>query len=231
MIAADRRGTSRVLSRGNLMGMRSFPLMAAACVMALLPVSRPAAAQETAAAPVASPGLSTMRPGDVIRIRVWREPDMSGDFTVDERGIAVLPRVGPMQVSDVSVTELKDRIRTEFERYLQPGLVEVTTLHRVRVVGAVRTPGLYPVDQTMSMADVVALAGGTTPAGKNEVVLMRDGARVGPVLSLAAPLAQTPLRSGDHLLVPERSFISRHPGIILGSISTAISVYWILNRK
>lgn len=203
--------------------------LAAFLMLQLIPAVSGAQAQPATAA--ATGGFATLRPGDIIRIRVWREPDMSGEFTVDERGIAVLPRLGPMQVSDVEVPELKDRIRAEFERFLQPGLVEVTTLHRVRVVGAVRTPGLYPVDQTMSIADVVALAGGTTPAGKNEVVLMRDGARVGPTLSLAAPVAQTPLRSGDHLLVPERSFLSRHPGIILGSISTAISVYWVLNRK
>ncbi|CAN5150893.1 hypothetical protein BH23GEM2_BH23GEM2_11460 [soil metagenome] len=208
---------------------KSLLLSVAAFVMIqLIPAVSGAQAQPAAAA--TSAGFATLRPGDVIRLRIWREPDMSGEFTVDERGVAVLPRLGPTQVTDAPIPNVKTRLEQEYGRFFQPGTVEITTLHRISVVGAVRSPGLYPADPTMTVADVLALAGGPTAGGKNEILLMRDGRRVGPPLTLSTPLTRTDLRSGDHLMVPQRSMLS-DPRIILGTVSTVASIYWILTRR
>jgi hypothetical protein len=59
---------------------------------------------------------------------------------------------------------------------------------------------------------------------------MREGRRLGPPLSLSAPLIHTPLNSGDHLMVPQRSAF-RDPRIVLATVSSVASVYWILTRN
>jgi protein involved in polysaccharide export with SLBB domain len=208
---------------------KSLLLSVVAFLMLQVPGASGAQAQPATGA--ATGGFATLRPGDVIRLRVWREPDMSGEFTIDERGIAVLPRLGPTQVTDAPVPDVKARLDQAYARFFQPGTVEISTLHRISVMGAVRSPGLYPADPTMTVADVLALAGGPTAAGKNEILLMRDGRRVGGALTLSTPLTRTDLRSGDHLMVPERSMWTRDPRFILGVVSTAASIYWLLNRR
>jgi protein involved in polysaccharide export with SLBB domain len=42
----------------------------------------------------------TLLPGDVVRLTIWREPGMSGDFQVDEAGVVVFPRLGERSVLD-----------------------------------------------------------------------------------------------------------------------------------
>jgi polysaccharide export outer membrane protein len=82
------------------------------------------------------------QPGDVVRLKIWREPDMSGDYTVDASGIATFPRLGALQVSRMGADSLQRLLVAEYARFLRNPSVEVILMRRVRVVGAVRTPGL-----------------------------------------------------------------------------------------
>ena len=94
------------------------------------------------------------------------------------------------------------------------------------MLGAVRTPGLYPVDGTMTVGDVVALAGGATPEGRtDQVELIRQGKRIAVRLSAATRIDATPLRSGDQLFVRERKWGTRNIGIVTG---LATSLAWLL---
>ena len=176
----------------------------------------------------AAPALSaqddpagTVRPGDVVRLRIWQEPDLSGDFSVHETGAVVLPKLGPVQAGGLSDAALRERVVAGFGEYLQHSSIEVTVLRRIQVLGAVRTPGLYPVDGTMSIADVLAVAGGTAADGlPNRVQLVRDGRRLDVRLSGTARVADTPIRSGDQLFVPQRGWADRNTGTVV-SVLTA----------
>jgi polysaccharide export outer membrane protein len=172
-----------------------------------------------------------LAPGDALRLRIWREPDLSGEFMVDENGVVNLPKLGPIRATEESVGALKAKIISSYAAYVtQP--VEVTPLIRVRVLGAVRTPGLYRVEPIMTLSDAIALAGGTTGAAKGDHVrLIRDGRPVDAQLSPNAALAESPLRSGDHLFVPERSWLSRNPGVVFGSVSAAATLLWAIRRQ
>src|SRR5436305_10068516 len=138
-----------------------------------------------------------LRPGDIVRLRIWREPDLSGDFPVDESGTVTFPKLGAFQVSDYNASTLKAKLLESYAQYLRNPSVEVTMLRRINVLGAVKSPGLYPIDPTMTIADALAVAGGATPAGdQNHVVLVRNGTRVKESLSAETNIAETPLRSG-----------------------------------
>jgi protein involved in polysaccharide export with SLBB domain len=169
--------------------------------------------------------VDPLRPGDVVRLRIWREPDMSGDFAVDESGMVVLPRVGPVRVTGEAPEKLRARLVSAFEAFLQHSSIEVKLLRRVQVLGAVRNPGLYPVDATMTVADALALAGGTTSDGHpHRVELIRGGKRVPVEITAQTPISATSIRSGDQLFVPERSWLSRNTGLVTAGITGGVSL-------
>lgn len=194
-----------------------------------------ASAQQTAQSGVgrslsATHVADALLPGDVIRLRIWREPDLSGDFTVDENGFATLPRLGAAQVTRDPVDTVKARLLRAYQGYVLETTIEVIPLRRIRVTGAVRNPGLYTVDPTMTAADAIALAGGATPQGRRDRVDLIRGtssieARLSPEVGPALPL-----RSGDQLVVPERRWISRNPGIVIGAVSATASMIWAISR-
>ena len=164
-----------------------------------------------------------LRPGDIIRLRIMREPEMSGEFPINEDGVAVLPRLGRTTVTGEPPSQLEARLVREYSRYLQQPAVEVTLLRRVQVLGAVRTPGLHPVDATMSVSDVLALAGGTTTEGDpDRIDLIRGGERIPVRLSMGTRIIDSPIQSGDQIYVPERSWFSRNSGIIAAGLTSLV---------
>jgi polysaccharide export outer membrane protein len=160
--------------------------------------------------------------GDVIRLKIWQEPDLSGDFPVDENGIVVLPRLGRVKVTSETPESLEARLIAEYRKYLTHESIDVTVLRRIQILGAVRSPGVYPLDPTMTIADAVAAAGGATTEGRSrQVELVRSGERVPVELYAEQRLADSPIRSGDQLYVPERSWLSRNAAVA-GAIATGV---------
>jgi polysaccharide export outer membrane protein len=176
--------------------------------------------------------VDIVRAGDLIRLKIWREPDMSGDFTVDEGGVATLPRLGPIRVGNLPADSLKRTLVRSYSKYLRDPAVDITVLRRITVLGAVRTPNVYHVEPTMTVADALALAGGAAPNGKVDEVELRRRDRGAPVkLTRGTRLADTPIRSGDELYVPQRSWVSRNAPLVFGAVGTTISVlYFIFGR-
>jgi polysaccharide export outer membrane protein len=174
---------------------------------------------------------TSLRPGDSLRVRVWREPDLSGVFMVDEHGDLTFPKLGRRSVLNVPIDSIRARVQREYAEFVRDASVEITPLYRVRVNGAVRNPGLFTVDPTMSVGDAIGLAGGVSPQGRNDRVdLVRDGRRIATSVSPSSRLVELALRSGDELNVPERAWLSRNTGLLLGGMSTLASLFWALNR-
>ena len=200
-------------------------------LMLALVLGAPAASSQSPA-PTGEPGGESwgsrpLRPGDLIRLRIWREPDMSGDFPVDADGVAVLPRIGRVQVTQEAPRALESRLVEEFARYLQHRSIEVLLLRRVQVLGAVRTPGLHPVDATMTVSDVLALAGGTTPQGDpDRIELIRDGERISARLSAQSRIAESPIRSGDQIFVPERNWLVRNSAVFAAGLTSLVIAFF-----
>ncbi len=195
----------------------------------LLCLAVPAGAQQprnaTAASdPVeASPGV---RPGDIIRLWVWREKDYSGEFPVDARGTVVLPVLGEMTVSGHTAEQLSDTLRGAYRKYLNNPSIEVTVLRRVAVQGEVVRPGLYPADATISIAELITLAGGVTPNGnQKKIELLRNGRVLVSGLGPSAVLQRSPVQSGDAIFVPQKGWFSRNGQVFLyGGVSLATAL-------
>ena len=168
---------------------------------------------------------ASLEPGDAIRVEIWREPDLSGVFDVDETGTVTLPLLGDRMVSGLSPDSLRDALAAEYGEYLQNPSIDVTLLRRVSILGEVRSPGLYPVDATITLMEALALAGGISPNGnKNDIQLVRGGQVIPQKLSATAVIGSTDVRSGDQIVVGERSWANRNSGAIIGSLIAATAI-------
>lgn len=216
--------------------MRIFPATAlAAAALAAAPLvasSQHAQAQTRTPAPASQArAASSLLPGDVVRVQIWREEDLSGEFQVDEQGSVILPLLGPKAVLGISPDRLRDELTEEYGKYLVNTAVNVTLLRRVVVLGEVRVPGQYTLDATNSVADVIARAQGITPEGDAEdIVLVRGGRRLRAGLSGAESLQEAGIRSGDQILVGKRGWASRNFSSIVGIASILANIYVVVAR-
>jgi polysaccharide export outer membrane protein len=164
-------------------------------------------------------------PGDAVKVSVWREPDLSGTFTVDDRGIVTLPLLGRREVEGLDPAALRELLLADYDDYLQTPSIEVTVLRRINLLGEIRNPGLYPVDATISMADALALAGGITTLGDpNKIMLVRDGVVIAEGVDQTAVIGASDIRSGDQIVVGQKSWFSRNIAVVLGSTIAAAAI-------
>jgi protein involved in polysaccharide export with SLBB domain len=170
-------------------------------------------------------GADVVGPGDVLRIRIWREPDMSGDYAVSAAGRAILPRLGELQVASMPADSLRHLLTDRYRFYLNNPSIEVLVLRRVSVTGAVKNPGVYPLDPTLTVSDAIALAGGPADDGKRDKVEIRRGGKVIIAdLRNDVIIADSPIQSGDQLYVPIKAWLTRNAWVFSGVITTVTAV-------
>ncbi len=195
------------------------------------------APQPTAGAQAALAGAQTgdiaLAPGDIIRISVWREPDLSGEFLVDEFGVVTLPLLGKMSVLDVPLSRLRDKLITRYTVELRNPSITVTPLRRVYVLGEVTKPGPYAVDPTISLAGVVALAGGATPTGDlGHLRVVRNGTVIRGRVSATSSLSLINILSGDQVFVERRGWLDRNGAVAASAaLSAATLAITLLLRR
>lgn len=203
-------------------------------VLLLLALAIPAlpaglAAQVASETPSAPDETLTLQPGDSIRLAVWREPDMSGGFLVNENGIATLPLLGDVQVTDIPLGRLRERLLEDYRELLRNPSIQVTMLRKVLVMGEVNTPGPYAVDPTESLLGVIALAEGPTSAGNPENIhIVRDGRVVVEQASPGLTLSELQIRSGDQIVVQPRSWLARNRGFVVSILLAVPSVVYTI---
>lgn len=174
---------------------------------------------------------NSLLPGDVVRVRIWREEDLSGEFQVDENGFVVLPLLGRRQVMGISPAVLREQLTDQYAEYLVNPSVNVTLLRRITVLGEVRVPGLYPVDATVSVAALIALAQGLSPDGDaDDIRLVREGRVIRSNLRGTAVIGEEGIRSGDQIIVGKRSWISRNIASLVGIVSIITNVIVIVAK-
>lgn len=209
---------------------RSAPFTVAAVTAfalgALLSAAHTAHAQSTPAT------MQPLRAGDGIKLKIFREPEMSGEFIVDERGIVVLPRLGDWSVRDIPADSVRTRLLGELTKYLRPEAIEINLFRRIAITGQVARPGLYPVDPAVTVAEAIILAGGRSRGADGDFVEIRDAAaREGPLLCPEDRVWDTEAGGNKQLHVPIQPWVRRNG---LGAVSTALSIVgaisWIAFR-
>lgn len=174
----------------------------------------------------------SLGPGDVVRVLIWREKDLSGDFKVDQHGQLTLPMLGARQVTRMPWEQVYDSLMTEFHRLLKTTSVTLTPLRPVYVLGEVTKPGLYLADPTLRLAGVVALAGGANPQGDiNRIRVVRDGRNVLSDVAIESQLMQLGVLSQDIILVDRRGWFDRNSAFVAGAAISIASIVVTLVRR
>jgi polysaccharide export outer membrane protein len=199
------------------------------CFLAALFWATPTVAQQTNPTamhrPIATSELSTVKPGDQVVLRVWREPELSGTFTVAANGDVILPRLGAVRASNHTIVAFQDLLRRAYAEYLRDPAFEVTVLRRIGVHGEVNKPGLYLVDLTMTLRDVIAQAGGVTAVGDpNSITIVRGGQRIQFGKRQGAELLTAELVSGDQVAIGQRSWFERNSLAVVSTGAVVISL-------
>jgi polysaccharide biosynthesis/export protein VpsN len=208
----------------------------AVCLLAALLIVPPTLLAQPSPTTIArsseAPPSLEIRTGDQLAVRILREPEWSGVFTVAETGEVVLPRLGRFLVSTLPTGAVQDSLNSRYAEYLIDPVVEVTVLRRIAVHGEVRRPDLYMVDLTMTLQDVIAKAGGVTEVGNpHRVMIVRDGEQLRVEPGESTRLLAAELRSGDQVVVGRRSWMSVNALGIISTSAVAVSVFYPLIRS
>ncbi|MGZ3237746.1 MAG: polysaccharide export protein EpsE [Burkholderiaceae bacterium] len=117
--------------------------------------------------------------GDMIKISVYGNPDLTLETKVSEAGSITYPLLGEVAVGGLSTSAAEKKISGLLEgggfvRKAQVNII-VTMLQsqQVSVLGQVNRPGRYPIDGKRNLTDILALAGGMNPEGADTVTLVR----------------------------------------------------------
>ena len=127
----------------------------------------------------AAPAEVPLGPGDVVRVSVYGNPDLSLETRVSETGAITFPLVGRVGVGGLTVAMAEKKIGGMLETggFLKKAqvniIVSLLASQQVSVLGQVNRPGRYPVDGKRSVLDVLALAGGISVEGGDAVTLVR----------------------------------------------------------
>jgi polysaccharide export outer membrane protein len=185
--------------------------------MLLAAASAPGARAADSPEPEAAP-LMQLGPGDAISLRVYGQPDMDATQYIADDGTIRVALAGAVNVGGLSPAQASERVEHALRsgKYLINPHVTITVAEsrsqRVSVLGEVRTPGRYAIENNTSVMDVLALAGGGTPDCAETVYILRPGPN-GSVTRLPVNLGAlavgeesgTPaptLRAGDSLYAP-----------------------------
>jgi polysaccharide export outer membrane protein len=166
---------------------------------------------------------------DTVTVKVFKAPDLSGDYEVDLTGHISLPLVGEVEAANLTTAQLDQKLTSVLgAKYFQnPDVsvgVKASTKRSVTVDGAVKQAGSFPVAGNTSLMQAVALAGGTTEdANPHRVAVFRtiSGKRQAAAFDLMAirrGQAQDPQVYAGDIVVVDGSSIKATQKQILQSI-------------
>lgn len=186
--------------------------------LALLLLALPGGSSAQVAGATSPGAVPVLRPGDVVRLEVRDEPEMSGEYGVGPGGDVLLPLVGTVAVADRPFDEVIVEVRRRYATELAEVELRLVPVYRIAVLGEVRAPGLYPVDPTHDLGQVLALAGGLAPdADPGSVSLIRGGSTLFRTSVEELMGRGVVLRSGDEIWVDEKSWLRQNLGLVFST--------------
>lgn len=180
------------------------------CFTAVSPNTAPTATPPAALAKAADPldaAVYRLGSGDVVRIDVLGEPDLSMESLVDPSGFINYPFLGKVPASGATVRELELRVRAGLLAgfLVNPDVrVALARYRPVYVSGQVRQPGAYPYTIGLNVEKALTLAGGVTAFGSTSRVYVQ-GQRTANGERMRVEL-DTRVFPGDYIIVEERLF-------------------------
>lgn len=175
-------------------------------LVALVAGQAAAATQPVTPAPSQSQVVASyvVGPADVLGIKVFGEDALSNKYTVDTDGSITFPLLGRVEVSRKTTRQIEEELTKmlagDFLRRPQVS-VEVAQYRSrsIFVIGEVRSPARYTIEGPMTLLEVIAEAGSTTPAASDTIIVQRY--KDGMAAAVTAPAMPDDDRSVEVLRV------------------------------
>jgi len=196
--------------------------------------------QSASAQMVAGNGSSSsvvLSPGDAIRIDVWRNRELSGEFPIAADGSITHPLYRELTVTGLPLPQVESKIREFLSRFESNPSFVMTPLLRIIVGGEVRQPNMYTVPPGTTVAQAIALAGGPSDRGRLDRVALRraGGSQSYDLTTPDAVATRVEVHSGDQILVGRRRNIMQDvvspSGAIVAALASLTSVIIQVSRK
>jgi polysaccharide biosynthesis/export protein len=173
-------------------------------------IDDPKTVAATAGAPV-DPRTYKLGPEDVIMIRVWREPDLSGPLLVRPDGKISMPLIGELQAAGTTPEELSKNITEALGKVMNRPevfiMVQQVNSKKYYMVGEVNRAGEYPLITRTTVFDAISKAGGLREyANGKKIVISRGDKRIKfnykEVVAGKNLSQNVELENGDTIIVP-----------------------------
>jgi polysaccharide export outer membrane protein len=163
-----------------------------------------------------------LRPGDAVRLTVWRNADLTGEFAIGPDGSIMHPILyRKFSVANVPLRLAENSLREFLKRFEANPEFVMEALLRVSIGGEVARPNLYQLRPGTTLTQAIALAGGPTERGRRDrVTLRRDGtSRTISVTSPESGVTQLRVRSGDEIIIERQRAVFRE---VIAPVATII---------
>jgi len=146
-------------------------------------------------------------PGEKIKVTVFGEDRLTGEYQIDPGGYVSLPLAGTVKAAGLSKPQLEQSLTKKFQgEYLRDPkvTVEVSGFRPFYILGEVTKPGEYPYSSGLDVLSAIALAGGSTYRANRSTILIKHSGESG---FKEYPLSPSiPILPGDLIRLPERYF-------------------------
>lgn len=158
-----------------------------------------------------------LQPGDRLKVEVFREEDLSGEYEIDPSGRLMFPLIGDIKAAGLTIEELTGELSLKLKKYLVSPQVSVSrseaTIKSISVLGHVTKPGVYDYMPGATLMRLISTAGGFAESAnkrKIKIVRMAAGEKETIVvngLDIINGNAEDPnLEPGDIIFIPESVF-------------------------
>lgn len=168
----------------------------------------------------------TLRQGDILQLKVYRDSELSGSYLIDARGDVQIPGLGTIRAAGLTPVQVTDQmVDTMRARGFRDPQIAVRPQIRVSLLGEVARPELYSVDPGISLIQLLTQAGGPTDhANLKRTRVIRDGREFIIDLQSAfegSPTGRVGLYSNDVVYIPRKGGLTRENVTFIVALTSA----------
>jgi polysaccharide export outer membrane protein len=162
---------------------------------------------------------AVLGPGDVLKVSVYGNPDLTTETRVSDTGTITFPLLGAVGIGGLSTTAAEKKLSGLLENggFLRKAQVNILVTQiqnqQVSVLGQVTRPGRYPIEGKRSVLDMLAMAGGIAADGGDTVSLIRkrDGTTTKDVIDIIGMVRTGELSKDFELAANDVLYVERAP--------------------
>jgi len=123
-------------------------------------------------------------PGDMLKITVYNNPDLTLETRITETGTISFPLLGEIALGGMTASAAEKKLSNQLEMggFVKQAQINILVMQfqskMVSILGSVYKPGRYPLDRTMNLTEVLALAGGVPADGSDMITVIDKSGKI-----------------------------------------------------